>query len=144
MPPVLDALTNLSVQSEIRKEVRRDLIDTLRSSPIEFLPNIVKFLLSTCDSDSYEEVSDFLQLIHILKRTISEITLFQVLNGLRMELLADDSVSLKNTMTEGLVDVDGVKVLIYNNIRNCLLANKQLADCWLKNISQLGREVKSR
>lgn len=56
MPPVLDTLTNLSVQSEIRKEVRRDLIDTLRSSPIQFLPNIVKFLMTTCDADSYEEV----------------------------------------------------------------------------------------
>lgn len=56
MPPILDALTNLSVQSEIRREVRRSLIDTLKSSPIEYLPNIIKFLLCTCDSNSYEEV----------------------------------------------------------------------------------------
>ena len=60
MPPVVDALTNLSVQNEICKEVRRDLIDTLITSPIQFLPNIVKFLMATCDVNSYEEVMNFL------------------------------------------------------------------------------------
>ena len=66
------------------------------------------------------------------------------MNGLRKGLLADDTVSLKNTVTEEHIDVDGIKVLIFNNIRSCLLANKQLADNWLKNISQLKREIKCR
>lgn len=56
MPSILDALTNLSVQTEIREDVRCSLIGTLKSSPIEYLPNIVKFLLCTCDSNSYDEV----------------------------------------------------------------------------------------
>lgn len=57
MPSILDALTNLSMQSDIRKEVRESIIGTLKSSSIEYLPNIVKFLILTCDSHSYDEVS---------------------------------------------------------------------------------------
>lgn len=58
MPPCLDALTNLSVQSDIRRGVRQNLIDTLKTSTIEYLPNIVKFLLYTCDSNSFDDVCD--------------------------------------------------------------------------------------
>lgn len=56
MPSILDALTNLSIQSEIRREVRQSLITTLKNCTIEYVPNIVKFLLFTSDSQSYDEV----------------------------------------------------------------------------------------
>lgn len=59
--------------------------------------------------------------------------------------MAEDSVSLKNTMNEdNAINFESIKILIFNNIRNCLLANKQLADSWIKNISQSNNELNSR
>ncbi|XKL66741.1 hypothetical protein PGB90_010161 [Kerria lacca] len=122
MPSILDALTNLSVQTEIREDVRCSLIGTLKSSPIEYLPNIVKFLLCTCDSNSYDEV----------------------INGLRNELFSENSVSLKNTLVEENIDVENIQILVFNNVRNCLLANKQLADSWIKIILQINSASNSK
>lgn len=42
------------------------------------------------------------------------------------------------------MDVENVKILVFNNIRNGLLACKPLADAWLKNISQASSEQRYR
>lgn len=56
MPPILDALANLNIHKDIKRAVRDSLITTIKTSPIEHLPNIVKYLLCTCESDSADEV----------------------------------------------------------------------------------------
>lgn len=51
---------------------------------------------------------------------------------------------MKNTFNEEDVDPDTIQVLLFTNIRNCLLANKQLADAWMKNISHSDATIKNR
>lgn len=59
-----------------------------------------------------------------------------MIDGLRRELFADDCVAMKNTNNVN-VDVNNLQLLIFSNIRNCLLASKPLAEAWMKNISQI-------
>ncbi|XP_065206847.1 Fanconi anemia group D2 protein [Planococcus citri] len=127
MPSILDALTNLSIQSEIRREVGRNLMDSLKSCTIEYVPNVVKFLLFASDAQSYDEV----------------------INGLRAELLSSNNSSSSSEVVDDAdipieIDTEGIKILIFNHIRNAFLACKPLADAWHKNISQSSSSVKYR
>lgn len=57
-PSILDALANLNIHKDIKRAVRDSLITTIKTSPIEYLPNIVKYLLCTCESDTSDEVGE--------------------------------------------------------------------------------------
>lgn len=58
MPPILEALANLNIYKDIKRAVRDSLITTIKTSPIEYLPNIVKYLLCTSECDTADEVCE--------------------------------------------------------------------------------------
>lgn len=114
---VLDALTNLSLQSETRVEVQQSLLRSLRRAPVEYLPSMVKFLVSVSSVDEANEV----------------------INGLRLELFPSVIPALSQTRTQNAkpADIASSKKLCFNMIRYGLLVSKVLADTWLKNIENI-------
>lgn len=57
MASALEALTNLSLQLEVRAEIQPILIKALNKVQPEFLPTILKFLFTDCDAPLMDEVS---------------------------------------------------------------------------------------
>lgn len=53
----LEALTNLSLQPDVRAEVQPVLMKALHKVQPEFLPAILKFLFTDCDVPLMDEVS---------------------------------------------------------------------------------------
>ncbi|XP_039275452.1 Fanconi anemia group D2 protein isoform X2 [Nilaparvata lugens] len=109
---VLDALSNLSLQNEIQTEVQEMLINALRKSPPDFLPNMVKFSLSSCNLTNVDKV----------------------INGLRTELSFKDIDSDAESNSKASTSITNNQILVFSKIENCLLLVKFLYNAWLKNI----------
>lgn len=56
MASALEALTNLSLQPEVRAQVQPILIRALQKVQPEFLPTILKFLFTDCDASLVDQV----------------------------------------------------------------------------------------
>ncbi|RZF48297.1 hypothetical protein LSTR_LSTR010260 [Laodelphax striatellus] len=109
---VLDALSNLSLQNEIQTDVQDMLVDALRRSPPDFLPNMVKFSLSSCNPTNVD----------------------RVINGLRTELSFKDNESDAESNGKASTSITNNQILVFSKIENCLLLVKFLYNAWLKNI----------
>ncbi|KAF9198259.1 Fanconi anemia group D2 protein [Haplosporangium sp. Z 27] len=56
MVPILDALSNLNLQSEVLVNARNHVMDKLESAELDDLPIVIKFLLQTVEADTVGEV----------------------------------------------------------------------------------------
>lgn len=56
MASALEALTNLSLQPEVRAQVQPILIRALQKVQPEFLPTMLKFLFTDCDASLVDQV----------------------------------------------------------------------------------------
>lgn len=73
---VIDALTNLPLSNELRSQVREKIITRLEKCPSEYLPLLVQFVVTRCESNDLPQVillfssfqHDFISFFHLKKK----------------------------------------------------------------------------
>uniref|UniRef100_A0A1B6D3Q6 Fanconi anemia group D2 protein n=2 Tax=Clastoptera arizonana TaxID=38151 RepID=A0A1B6D3Q6_9HEMI len=76
---VLEALTNLSLQSEVRAEIQPILLKALRKVEPDFLPNMIKFLFSGCETSNLSEIITALRTELVFDQSHKDICSVQVM-----------------------------------------------------------------
>ncbi|CAI2178598.1 17603_t:CDS:10 [Funneliformis geosporum] len=118
--PILDALSNFTVQGDYMNKVRETVFDRLESADLEDLPLVVKFLLQTATSEDANEIV----------RQIREKVDFRSIGRLQSEA----SQSKRNQKKK---KEDIPESLILDSIKNGIQFHKFVMDAWIKVINDV-------
>ncbi|KAK3913826.1 Fanconi anemia group D2 protein [Frankliniella fusca] len=116
---VLQALGSLPLSSTQSAEIRNQMLVSLQSAPIEFIPDIVKFVFD-------EQSSDHDQIISGLRNSLP-------FTRLREKLLAQKAVQ----QVAFAAEFASTKSLTFRNLRGAFLSIPSLATAWCKNIKSI-------
>lgn len=61
-PAILESLAALNMEEDLQHQVFREVLKTIPAVPYEFLPNMIRFLMSGIENDDAEEVTIILLL----------------------------------------------------------------------------------
>ncbi|KAG0270710.1 Fanconi anemia group D2 protein [Actinomortierella ambigua] len=123
--PILDALSNLNLQTNMLRSARSQVVDKLESADLEDLPVVIKFLLQTVDPETVEDV-------------VTEI---------RQKL---DFKSILKLQTHGhagdkwkvMSQTQTPEVLILDALKSGIRFQKFVADTWFKTLQSLTRSAR--
>ncbi|CAG8586282.1 6722_t:CDS:10 [Funneliformis caledonium] len=118
--PILDALSNFTVQGDYMNNVRETVFDRLDSADLEDLPLVVKFLLQTATSEDANEIV----------RQIREKVDFRSIGRLQNE--ASQSKRNQKKKKENIPES-----LILDSIKNGIQFHKFVMDAWIKVINDV-------
>ncbi|KAL0275666.1 UNVERIFIED_CONTAM: hypothetical protein PYX00_003456 [Menopon gallinae] len=123
---IIDALTNLTLSSSLRSHVREKMLSRLDKCPQEYLPVLVQFIITRCESSE----------------------LPQVVDNLRKDLpftMQHYELRNKNQSRGKSVDTDGSSVKqTFENLKFAVMASKQMTDTWIKVITEVNSPVEFR
>ncbi|RIA85935.1 Fanconi anaemia protein FANCD2 [Glomus cerebriforme] len=118
--PILDALSNFTVQEDYMNKIHETIFDRLESADLEDLPLVIKFLLQTATSeDAYEIV-----------KQIREKVDFRSIGRLQNE--ANQSKRNQKKKKEQVPES-----LILDSIKNGIQFHKFIMDAWIKAINDV-------
>ncbi|KAG9294638.1 hypothetical protein G9A89_008117 [Geosiphon pyriformis] len=121
MVPILDALSNFSLEEDSISEIREVVVDKLESADLADLPIVVKFLLQTVTPDDVQEV------IQKIRRKLDFRTIGKAQNE-----------SLNYSKRAGKAKKEQMpEALILESIKIGLQFNKFVKDAWLRAIIDL-------
>ncbi|KAG0328620.1 Fanconi anemia group D2 protein [Podila humilis] len=109
--PVLDALSNLNLQTDILRNARENVMDRLESAELDDLPVVIKFLLQTVEPETVDDVVD---------------TLRQKLDIKSIHRLQGSAQSKKKSISQT------PEVLILDALKTGLQFQKFVTDAWFK------------
>ncbi|KAF9409653.1 Fanconi anemia group D2 protein, partial [Podila epigama] len=109
--PILDALSNLNLQSDILVKARNNVMDKLESAELDDLPVVIKFLLQTVEPDTVGDVIDSLRR-HLDFKSISNLQ--------------------RNSKLKMKVANQTPEVLILDALKTGVRLQKFLTDAWYK------------
>ncbi|KAF9997114.1 Fanconi anemia group D2 protein [Entomortierella chlamydospora] len=113
MVPILDALSNLNLQSEVLVNARNHVLDKLESAELEDLPVVIKFLLQTVEPDTVGEV------IETIRANLD----FESINKLQKSSKQKSKSRAPNQTPE---------VLILDALKSGIRFQKFVTDAWYK------------
>ncbi|KAE8746145.1 hypothetical protein FOCC_FOCC007146 [Frankliniella occidentalis] len=116
---VLQALGSLPLSPTQSEEIRNQMLVSLQSAPIEFIPDIVKFVFD-------EHSTDHDQIINGLRNSLP-------FTRLREKLLAQKATQ----QTTFAAEFASTKSLTFRNLRGAFLSIPSLATAWRKNIKSI-------
>ncbi|KAF9105210.1 Fanconi anemia group D2 protein [Mortierella sp. AM989] len=122
MVPILDALSNLNLQSEMLINARNHVMDKLESAELEDLPIVIKFLLQTVEPDTVEEV------IETIRTNLD----FESINKLQRNSKQKSKLKAPNQTPE---------VLILDALKSGIRFQKFVTDAWYKALVAISKPV---
>ncbi|KAF9926229.1 Fanconi anemia group D2 protein [Linnemannia zychae] len=118
MVPILDALSNLNLQSDMLINARNHVMDKLVSAELDDLPVVIKFLLQTVELDNVGEVIE----------TIRQKLDFRSINKLQKGSRAKSKKATPNQTPE---------VLILDALKTGIRFQKFVMDAWYKALAAI-------
>ncbi|KAK3841792.1 MAG: Fanconi anemia protein FANCD2 [Linnemannia gamsii] len=120
MVPILDALSNLNLQSDMLVNARNHVLDKLISAELDDLPVVIKFLLQTVEP---ENVGDVIE-------TIRQKLDFRSINKLQKS---------SRTKTRRVAVNQTPEVLILDALKTGIRFQKFVMDAWLKALASISK-----
>ncbi|XP_077977229.1 Fanconi anemia group D2 protein-like [Glandiceps talaboti] len=121
--PVLDALANLNLRTDLMAEVRLSVLQMLPSAELDDLPVVVKFILQTVTS------TDALEVISDVRSNLDFQGSFQPMSS---------STQRNRHRNRSSTDQDkGSEVLTLDAIRSAIRFQKCIAEAWIKAIENI-------
>ncbi|KAF9082104.1 Fanconi anemia group D2 protein [Mortierella sp. AD031] len=120
MVPILDALSNLNLQSDMLVNARNHVMDKLISAELDDLPIVIKFLLQTVEPDNVGEVIE----------TIRQKLDFRSINKLQKNSKAKSKKVSVNQTPE---------VLILDALKTGIRFQKFVTDAWFKALAAIAK-----
>ncbi|XP_067014882.2 Fanconi anemia group D2 protein [Anabrus simplex] len=112
-PVILDTLSNLILDPALRTEVSENVLKALRAAPVDFLPNIVQFLVTGTNTE------DMVLVVDGLRKYLD----FTPLSPSETDKSSRPDVSTKSS-----------EVLTLANLKTSVIASRALAEAWLSAI----------
>ncbi|KAG0303191.1 Fanconi anemia group D2 protein [Dissophora globulifera] len=120
MVPILDALSNLNLQSDVLANARNHVLDKLASAELDELPVVIKFLLQTVEPNTVEDV------IEAIRSNLD----FGSINRLQKNLNKGSKKRASNQTPE---------VLIVDALKTGIRFQKFVTDAWYKAIVSISK-----